>query len=83
MVEFDVDIGYLEETGELDCVILHDENGEMEDIKFVPERTCHKANDSSDKHPFSIEICCSECGNAISKLKIGEYCKCGAKIVRQ
>ena len=37
MVEFDVDMGYLEEADELDCVILHDENGEMEDMKFVLE----------------------------------------------
>ena len=37
MIEFDVDMGYLEETGELDCVILHDENGEMGDMTFIPE----------------------------------------------
>lgn len=36
MVEFDVDMGYLKEYGELDCVILHDQNGEMEPIVFVP-----------------------------------------------
>ena len=35
MVEFEVDMEYCKD--ELDCVILHDENGEMEDIKFVPE----------------------------------------------
>lgn len=37
MIEFDVDMRYLEEAGELDYVILHDENGEMDDIRFVPE----------------------------------------------
>lgn len=36
MVEFDVDMGYLKEYGELDGVILHDENGEMEPMIFVP-----------------------------------------------
>lgn len=38
MVEFDVDMEYLLEDGELDCVILHDENGVMDDIKFVLEK---------------------------------------------
>ena len=36
MVEFDVDMGYLKEYGELDYVILRDENGEMESMIFVP-----------------------------------------------
>lgn len=35
MVEFEVDMGYLDKYGELDCVILYDENGEMEPRKFV------------------------------------------------
>lgn len=38
MVEFDVDMEYLLKDGELDGVILHDENGVMDDIKFVPEK---------------------------------------------
>lgn len=37
MIEFDVDMGYLLEAGELDCVILNDENGEYEPMKFAPE----------------------------------------------
>lgn len=37
-VEFEVDMGYLVEYDELDCVVLHDENGEMEPMKFVPEK---------------------------------------------
>lgn len=36
MVEFEVDMVYLDEADELDCVILYDENGEMEPRKFVP-----------------------------------------------
>ena len=36
MIEFDVDMGYLLEEGELDCVILNDENGEHEPMEFVP-----------------------------------------------
>ena len=38
MVEFDVDMEYLTEDDALDCVILHDENGVMDDMKFVPEK---------------------------------------------
>lgn len=38
MVEFDVDMEYLLEDDELDCVILNDENGVMEPMKFVPEK---------------------------------------------
>lgn len=38
MVEFDVDMEYLLEDGELDGVILNDENGVMEPMKFVPEK---------------------------------------------
>lgn len=38
MVEFDVDMEYLAINDELDCVVLHDENGVMESMKFVPEK---------------------------------------------
>lgn len=37
-VEFEVDMGYLVEYDELDCVVLHDENGEMESMIFIPEK---------------------------------------------
>ena len=35
MIKFDVDMGYLLEEGELDCVVLNDENGEHEPITFM------------------------------------------------
>ena len=38
MIEFDVDMGYLLESGELGQVVLHDENGEYEDVVFVPKK---------------------------------------------
>lgn len=38
MVEIDVDMEYLAINDELDCVVLHDENGVMESMKFVPEK---------------------------------------------
>lgn len=37
MIEFDVDMEYLLEEGELDCVVLNDENGEHEPMEFVPK----------------------------------------------
>lgn len=39
MVEFDVDMEYLAINDGLDCVVLHDENGVMDDVVFVPRRT--------------------------------------------
>lgn len=54
MVEFDVDMGYLEEAGELDCVILYDENGEMDEMKFVPEQSIAISGETSDGyHTFN------------------------------
>lgn len=38
MVEVDVDMEYLTINDELDCVVLHDENGVMDDVVFVPEK---------------------------------------------
>lgn len=38
MIEFDVDMGYLLESGELGQVVLHDENGEYEDVVFAPKK---------------------------------------------
>ena len=35
MIEFDVDMGYLLEEGELDKVVLNDENGEHEPMTFL------------------------------------------------
>lgn len=37
MIEFDVDMGYLLEDGELDVVVLNDENGEHEPMRFIPD----------------------------------------------
>lgn len=36
MIEFDVDMSYLLEAGELDHVVLNDENGEYEPMEFRP-----------------------------------------------
>lgn len=37
MVEVDVDMEYLAINNELDYVVLHDENGVMDDVVFVPK----------------------------------------------
>ena len=37
MVEVDVDMEYLAINDELDCVVLHDENGVMTEGVFVPK----------------------------------------------
>lgn len=63
MIEFDVDMGYLLETGELDCVILNDENGEYEPMKFTSELgsgTCrlHYGEDDDGYDGWY----CDECG---------------------
>lgn len=39
MIEFDVDMGYLLEDGELDAVMLNDENGEHEPMTFYRGET--------------------------------------------
>lgn len=39
MVEVYVDMEYLAINDELDCVVLHDENGVMDDVVFVPRCT--------------------------------------------
>lgn len=39
MVEIDVDMEYLAINDEPDCVVLHDENGVMDDVVFVPRCT--------------------------------------------
>lgn len=57
MIEFEVDMACLLEEGELDRVVLHDENGEHQSMTFEPSRgTCHDSNKL-----FNVWQC-SECG---------------------
>ena len=53
MIEFDVDMGYLLEEGELDCVVLNDENGEHEPMTFYP---------NGGECEIDHERHCSNCG---------------------
>lgn len=84
VVEFEVDMGYLDEYGELDCVVLHDENGEMEDVMFELERTCHNLDHRGD-HGFT----CSRCeydtetyGDSLCDPSYFKWCPmCGAKVI--
>lgn len=45
MVEVDVDMEYLAINDELDCVVLHDENGVMDDMIFVPRQMIYGVDD--------------------------------------
>ena len=68
MIEFDVDMGYLLEAGELDCVILNDENGEYEPMKFTSELgsgTCENASELNTDGLAGYYFTCSECGLSI------------------
>ena len=81
-IEFDVDMECCMDADMLDGVILHDENGEMDDLVFVPERTCR--NEAYLYSPGLLFVC-SECTRATDEYEhiplIGEYCRCGAKRV--
>lgn len=48
MVEFDVDMEYLTKNNELDCVVLNDENGVMESMRFIPEHNYEEFIDKSE-----------------------------------
>lgn len=55
MIEFDVDMGYLLEEGELDYVVLNDENGEHEPMRFVREHMCTATATLGDKRIKQME----------------------------
>ena len=89
MVEFEVDMAYLEEYGELDCVILHDENGEMESRKFVPaEEQISFPKDKNSQKGFNMKevrnfICDGNIDHAKSTerlIQIGELVSGGKPI---
>ena len=59
MIEFDVDMGYLLEEGELDKVVLNDENGEHEPMMYwlgggECEVISHYYYDDYDLHEFEL-----------------------------
>ena len=59
MIEFDVDMEYLLEDGELDSVVLNDENGEHEPMTFMLgggecEVISHYYYDDYDLHEFEL-----------------------------
>ena len=72
MVEFDVDMGYLLEAGELDSVVLNDENGEHEPMVYVPERTCR-----------DMDGWCSECAKYLMNSGYAYCPHCGAKVTER
>ena len=81
MIEFDVDIGYLLEDGELDKVILNDENGEHEPMEFWPHVECEDV--STKQGMFK----CSKCGCTVEESGIDwgyiQFCPdCGRAVKR-
>lgn len=69
MIEFDVDMGYLLEEGELDCVVLNDENGEHEPMTFYPigvECTPHGEWESISQSQEVRHVFC-DCGYELGK----------------
>lgn len=83
MIEFDVDMGYLLEEGELDRVVLNDENGEYEPMTFWPVGgECEQVLVDCDDGlmpPFTAY--CSKCGKQWGFTP--KFCpECGARVVR-
>lgn len=79
MIEFDVDMGYLLEAGELDCFVLNDENGEHESMEFVPKLGSWTCQDKS-VNPLRFE--CSECGGVSLEIAPNFCPICGEKVNR-
>lgn len=52
MIEFDVDMAYCEEAGDLDLVVLNDESGDMDSREFVPKANA-PAYTSDGYHTFA------------------------------
>lgn len=92
MIEFDVDMGYLLEYDELDCVVLNDENGEHEPMEFLPKAESGTCENISDPPSGFL---CSKCGwgdfsepsHLLTTAKFADndkgpnYCpNCGAKV---
>lgn len=80
MIEFDVDMGYLLEEDELDCVVLNDENGEHEPMEFVPKLgsgTCRlEETESYPSERGTVHVLeCSECGQECEHVN-GDYEHC-------
>lgn len=79
MIEFDVDMGYLLEAGELDYVVLNDENSEHEPMEFWPSGGECEVIQSHNG------LKCSKCGKELPEDPYSDYegnfCStCGARI---
>ena len=91
MIEFDVDMGYLLEEGELDKVVLNDENGEHEPMMFwlgggECEVECFDdgVDEGMDGEWFSYAppTWYLSCGHEVRGIERPNYCpKCGKRCV--
>ena len=88
MIEFDVDMGYLLEAGELDRVVLTDENGGEPMTFSLSGGECEMEYATEGmKRGWWV---CSECGEASDTIKAcggrvpPNFCaNCGAKAVKR
>ena len=86
MVEFEVDMAYLLEDGELDRVVLHDENGEYPSMQFEPSRGTCKVRHSIVDEVGGGELdrwVCGECGHVWWSIEGVPSCcpNCGREVV--
>ena len=65
MVEFEVDMACLLEDGELDRMVLHDENGEHPSMQFEPSRG--ECRDVSERR---ATMTCSVCGQGAQAQRV-------------
>lgn len=89
MLEFIIGMKYCLDRNRLDCVILHDEREEMDDMIFVPERTCRMEHNERKRGVY-----CSHCGKRMDSFVCNNYgdgtmeyaypfcCKCGAEVMK-
>ena len=88
MIEFDVDMGYLLEEGELDSVVLNDENGEHEPMEFrLSGGECELAYGENDD---GVDSWFTQCGGRFAatfedgRMVHPKFCQlCGRKAVER
>lgn len=80
MIELDVDMEYCLDADMLGYIILHDENGEMDDMVFVPERKTTRNGKFKTKYGRRVPLC-EHCDYAIGDERYNYCPKCGARVV--
>ena len=68
-------------AGEWPAYVLVHHEGSVDDVRYVPERTCRVVRDGEPSATgVPRELRCSECGGRLSRF--GSFCPtCGARVV--